>query len=182
MELITKRLRIIELIFADLEEIHYLHSLPEIDQYNTLGIPESIQITQNILNVWLDLQKNVPRISYILSIRKIETNEFIGITGLTLGKMNYRIAEVWYKILPAFWGQGLATEALTEILKFGFLDLGLHRIEAGCAVKNIASFKVLEKVGMQREGQKRKVLPLKEQWSDNYIYGILDTDFGSIHG
>ena len=95
--------------------------------------------------------------------------------------MNYRIAEVWYKILPNFWGQGLATEALAELLKFGFLDLGLHRIEAGCAIENVASFKVLGKVGMIREGQKRRVLPLKGQWSDNYIYGILDTDFISIH-
>jgi RimJ/RimL family protein N-acetyltransferase len=181
MELKTKRLKITELTFADLQNIHLLHSLPEIDQYNTLGIPESIQITENILNDWLDLQKKIPRISHILCIRKRDNNEFIGLIGLTLGKMNYRIAEVWYKILPAFWGQGLTTEALAELLKFGFLDLGLHRIEAGCAIENVASFKVLGKVGMIREGQKRRVLPLKGQWSDNYIYGILDTDFISIH-
>lgn len=177
MELKTKRLNITDLTFADLENIHYLHSLPEITQYNTLGIPDSIEITQNILNGWLDLQRNIPRVSHILCIRMTEMNQFIGLIGLTLGKMNYKIAEVWYKILPDYWGQGLATEALKEILKLGFSGLGLHRIEAGCAVENTASFKVLEKVGMTREGQKRKILPLKEQWSDNYIYGILDTDF-----
>ena len=65
MELKTKRLKITELTFADLQNIHLLHSLPEIDQYNTLGIPESIQITENILNDWLDLQKKIPRISQI---------------------------------------------------------------------------------------------------------------------
>lgn len=177
MELKTKRLNILEVSFAYLEEIHELHSLPETDQYNTLGIPATIQVTENLLNEWLDLQKKVPRKSHILCIRGIDNNQFIGLIGLTLGKMNYKIAEVWYKILPNFWGQGLTTEALDEILEFGFLALGLHRIEAGCAVENIASFKVLEKVGMTREGRKRKVLPIKGQWSDNYIYGILDTDF-----
>ena len=181
MELITKRLKIIELTAADLDNVHYLQSLPEIDQYNTLGIPESKQITENIINEWLNLQKKVPRISHILAIRKIETNQFIGIIALTFGKINFKIEEVWYKILPSFWGQGLATEALKEILKFGFSTLKLHRIEAGCAVENVASFNVLEKAGMIREGQKRRVLPLKGQWSNNYIYGILDTDFDSIH-
>ena len=48
--------------------------------------------------------------------------------------------------------------------------------EAGTAVENIGSIRVLEKAGMTREGQKRKVLPLKKGWSDNYIYAILEDD------
>ena len=180
MELQTKRLKLVELIFADLENIHQLHSLPETDKYNTLGIPATIQETENILNEWLNLQKAIPRISHILCLRQLDSSQFIGLIGLTLGKVNYKIAEIWYKIFPNFWRQGLTTEALTEILKFGFTDLGLHRIEAGCAVENIASIKVLEKAGMTKEGCKRKFLPLKEQWADNYIYGILDSDFGKM--
>ena len=50
-------------------------------------------------------------------------------------------------------------------------------MEAGCAVENIASSKVLEKVGMTREGMKRKKLPIRGQWKDNYFYGILEEDF-----
>jgi RimJ/RimL family protein N-acetyltransferase len=65
---------------------------------------------------------------------------------------------------------------LRRLINFGFNDLKLHRIEAGCAVENIGSLKVLEKVGIQREGHKRKVLPLKNGWSDNYEYAILETD------
>lgn len=181
MELKTKRLKIIETTFSDLENIHALHSLPETDRYNTLGIPATMLTTENILNEWFVLQNGIPRSSYILCIRHIDNNEFVGLIALTLGKRHFKIAEVWYKILPAFWGQGLATEALTEMVRLGFSDLGLHRIEAGCAVENIASFKVLEKVGMTREGLKRKVLPLQGQWADNYIYGMLDTDFSSTN-
>ena len=177
MELRTERLKMVELSYLDLENIHQLHSLPETDKYNTLGIPETIQTTESILKEWLDLQKIIPRQSYIFCIRIIDTNQFVGLIALTLGKINFKIAEVWYKIFPSYWRQGFTTEALTQLLKFSFADLGLHRIEAGCAVENIASIKVLEKVGMTREGSKRKVLPIRGKWTDNFSYAILDTDF-----
>jgi RimJ/RimL family protein N-acetyltransferase len=57
-------------------------------------------------------------------------------------------------------GKGYGTE-VNRVLDFGFNDLNLHRIKAGCAVENIASIKVLEKVGMIREGRGRQLLPLK---------------------
>lgn len=177
MDLKTERLNFVKISHADLENIHQLHSLPETDKYNTLGIPETIQVTENILHDWLQLQKANPRQSYIFCLNKKETNEFVGLIAINLGKLNYKIAEVWYKLHPDFWAQGFATEALNEILKFGFTDLNLHRIEAGCAVENIASIKVLEKVGMKREGRKREILPIKGIWTDNYFYAILDTDF-----
>ena len=106
-----------------------------------------------------------------------DTNTFAGLIALVKGKANYRIAEVWFKTLPTFWNQGYTTEALGELLRFGFTDLNLHRIEAGCAVENIASIKVLEKAGMIREGLKRKLLPIRGQWFDGYLYAQLEDDF-----
>ena len=63
------------------------------------------------------------------------------------------------------------------MLQFSFEEIGLHRIEAGCAIDNIGSIKVLEKSGMHKEGCKRKVLPLKSGWSDTYEYAILKEDY-----
>ena len=177
MQLKTARLKLQELSLADLDVIHELHSLPKIDQYNTLGIPDSINTTRILLTGWLEQQNAIPRLSYIFCIRSIDTNQFVGLMALNLGKPNFRIAEVWYKIHPSFWRQGYTTEALIALLKFGFSELGLHRIEAGCAVENIASNKVLEKVGMTREGRKRKVLPIRGEWVDNYFYAILEAEF-----
>ncbi len=177
MELQTERLKLVELTFADLENIHQLHSLAETDKYNTLGIPDTLQTTENLLTEWLDQQNAIPRKSYIFCIKLSNTNKFIGLIALTLGKINFKIAEVWYKIFPDYWLQGFTTEALMKLLKFGFTDLKLHRIEAGCAIENIASIKVLEKVGMIQEGCKRKILPIKGNWTDNFFYAILETDF-----
>jgi [ribosomal protein S5]-alanine N-acetyltransferase len=176
MELQTRLLKIRELSLIDLVNIHNLHSLPEIDEYNTLGIPATIETTEVLLDGWIENQKSIPRISYVFCIEHNQTNKFVGLIALILGKLNFKIAEVWFKIDPIYQSQGLATVALTKLLKFGFFDLGLHRIEAGCSIENIASIKVLEKVGMTREGSKRKVLPIRGKWIDNYFYSILETD------
>jgi [ribosomal protein S5]-alanine N-acetyltransferase len=173
----TNRLNIRELSLSDIDNVHELHSLPETDEFNTLGIPETILATQKLLEEWVDRQKQEPRNSYVFGIDKNDDNNFIGLIGLNLGKAKYRTAEVWFKIHKDFWKLGYTTEALTRLLDFGFSDLKLHRIEAGCAVENIASSKVLEKAGMTREGMKRKKLPIRGEWKDNYFYGILEEDF-----
>ena len=84
--------------------------------------------------------------------------------------------EVWYKIHSDHWKKGFATESLKAVIHFGFENLKLHRIQAGCAVENTGSIKVLENAGMIREGRLRQVLPLKSGWSDNFEYSILETD------
>ncbi len=173
----SKRLHIRELSLADLENIHQLHSLPETDEFNTLGIPKDIQTTEKIVEEWLILQNHSPRNSFIFCIDKKEENEFVGLIALNLGKSNYKTAEVWFKVHKDHWRQGYTTEALKRVLEFGFIDLKLHRIEAGCAVENIASSKTLERAGFVREGMKRKKLPIRGEWKDNYFYGILEEDF-----
>lgn len=177
MLLKTERLNLRPLLITDLAKIHALHSLPETDAFNTLGIPENIQSTENLLHQWLQAQITFPRTAYIFCMEVIATNNFVGLIALNLGKTNYKSAEVWYKTHVNYWKKGFTTEALQKVLDFAFNDLKLHRIEAGCAVENVASIKVLEKAGMTREGRKRKILPIRGEWKDNYFYAILDEDY-----
>ena len=177
MQLHTTRLLIREISWHDLDTIHELHSLPETDKFNTLGIPATIETTRSIVSEWLTAQNQEPRTNYVFGIEQNNEKEFIGLIALSLGKQNFYSAEVWYKIHLAHWGKGYATEALRRLIQFGFLQLKLHRIEAGCAVENAASSKVLEKVGMVKEGRKRKNLPIRGEWKDNYFYAILEEDF-----
>lgn len=171
----TQRLVLRELILNDLANIHTLHSLPETDEYNTLGIPKNQKETLSILNQWLKFQKSDQRKNYTLAIEF--DDQFVGLIGLHLGAQKMRNGEVWYKIHRNHWGKGIATEAVQEMLRFGFTELALHRIEAGCAVDNLRSAKVLEKAGMISEGRKRKSLPLKTGWSDTLEYAILEDEF-----
>ena len=177
MLLQTERLNIRQVSNLYNYNIHKLLSLPETDEFNTLGLPKIIQITIQIVNEWLVEQISIPQTSYVFSIDLISTNHFIGLIALNIGKANYKSAEVWYKIHVDHWKKGYATEALTKLLAFSFKDLKLHRIEAGCAVGNIGSIRVLEKVGMTKEGMKIKKLPIRGEWIDNFFYAILEEDF-----
>ena len=160
----------------DLEVIHILHSLSETDEFNALGIPKNIQETEIVIRPWIadNELKDIKNHTFALELTK--TKEFIGVLGLKLGRKKYRRGEIWYKIHKDYWGNGFATEAVNMILDYGFNKLKLHRVQAGCAVENIGSIKVLEKVGMIREGRGRQLLPLKNGWSDNFEYSILETD------
>ena len=172
----TERLNLRELKLSDVEKIHDLHSLPEVDEFNTLGIPESIAVTRQLVSNWLSLQNEAARMKYVFVIEN-NINGFIGLIGINIGKPSYKSAEIWFKLHPKFWNKGYATEAVNRIFIFSFAELSLHRIEAGCAVKNVASKRVLEKVGMIMEGRCRKILPIRGQWDDNFEFAILETDF-----
>lgn len=172
----TERLTLTELDLKDLPKIHELHSLPETDEFNTMGIPADIHVTERLLADWIGIRELEPRMKYVFKIEDVDRN-FIGLIGLNMGKPNYLTGEVWYKLHKDFWNKGYATEALKALLEFCFSDLKLHRIEAGCAVENHGSIRVLEKAGMTREGHTRKKLPIRGEWVDNYFYAILEEDF-----
>ena len=108
---------------------------------------------------------------------EFEKGGFIGLVSLKLSSAKFNSAEIWYKINVEHWNKGYATEAIRAVIRFGFDRLKLHRIEAGCAVENLASIRVLEKAGMTQEGRKRQILPLKTGWMDNFEYAILDVEW-----
>ncbi|HKK40548.1 MAG TPA: GNAT family N-acetyltransferase [Cryomorphaceae bacterium] len=176
VELLTERIKLRLIEFSDLDSIHKLHSLPETDEFNALGIPESLEETKNIIEPWIADNALSQIKNYTFAIENRLDRAFIGLFGLKLGNEKYKRGEVWYKIHSDYWKKGYATESLKAIIRFGFENLKLHRIEAGCAVENIGSIKVLEKAGMIREGRSRQVFPLKWGWSDNFEYSILETD------
>ena len=167
-------LRLIEL--TDLNSIHNLHTLPETDEFNALGIPKNIEETKSIIEPWIADNKRNEIKNFTFAIEQNNNGEFIGLFGLKLWSEKHKRGEIWYKIHSDYWKNGFATESVNLILDFGFDSLDLHRIQAGCAVDNIGSIKVLEKVGMIQEGRGRQLLPLKNGWSDNFEYSILETD------
>ena len=72
------------------------------------------------------------------------------------GFVKKSMAELSYYFSAEYWGRGFATEAVKEIVRFGFDDLKLHRIQAMVMPKNIASLNVLRNAGFQEEGVLRK--------------------------
>jgi RimJ/RimL family protein N-acetyltransferase len=96
----------------------------------------------------------------------------IGGIGLRLEPQHHH-AELGYWLGVPYWGQGYASEAAREMLRYGFEDLRLHRILASHFKHNPASGRILKKLGMRYEGCQREHLRKWDQFVDSELYGIL---------
>lgn len=176
MKITTSRLDLSEITWDDLPEIHHLHSIAEVDEYNTLGLPQHEEETREIIRPVIENQKAEIQRFYIWKINSKEFNSFLGVAGMTLSADRFRLGEIYYKLLPKYWGKGYATEVSKGLIKAGFEEFKLHKVEAGVATDNLPSIRVLEKSGMIREGLRRKILPIRGEWKDNYHYAIVEDD------
>jgi [ribosomal protein S5]-alanine N-acetyltransferase len=92
--------------------------------------------------------------------------------------------ELGYIINPAFHNQGYASEASEALVRYGFEHFGIHRVMAHCNPENVASWKVLEKIGMKKEGFFRKNIFFRSDpdgfplWTDTFEYALLKEDLG----
>jgi [ribosomal protein S5]-alanine N-acetyltransferase len=105
-----------------------------------------------------------------------ETQELCGGLGLNLEPAHDR-AEVGYWVGVPHWGQGYATEAAREAVRFGFAQLRLNRIYASCFVGNRASQRVLEKIGFEYEGRLRQHVKKWNDYRDLDYFGLLATNW-----
>jgi RimJ/RimL family protein N-acetyltransferase len=174
MELESNRLKLEEVTWDDMENIHKLHSFPEVDEFNCTGIPENMEETRELFRSSIEAPKTADRKVYEWTIVRKDSGEFIGLAGITLSRDKFRLGEIYYKLLPSQWKQGFATEVAKALIKAGFEYFHLHKVEAGVATENIRSIRVLEKAGMTREGLRRKILPIRGEWKDNYHYAIVE--------
>jgi ribosomal-protein-alanine N-acetyltransferase len=85
--------------------------------------------------------------------------------------------EIAYFFARPHWGKGLALEALLALLRFGFEELGVNRMEARCMVPNTASERVMQKAGMQYEGTLRELVFAKERFHDMKVYSLLRVEW-----
>ena len=101
----------------------------------------------------------------------------IGNCGIRKQNAYIQVADLGYEVDRRYWGHGYATEASRALLDFGFKQLGLHRIWAYCLEENVASARVLEKVGMRYEGRQRESEWMKNRWWNTLHYAMLDHEW-----
>lgn len=85
--------------------------------------------------------------------------------------------EIGWVLNPKYYNNGYASEAAKAILDYGFNEMKLHRIIATCQPENIPSYRVMEKIGMRREGYFKKCIPYKDEWWDEFYYAALDEEW-----
>ena len=106
-----------------------------------------------------------------------DSDKMIGTCGFTKIDIVNNFGEIGYVLNPEYHRQGFATEAASEVLKFGFEILGLHRIEARFMQGNDASCAVMEKLGMRFEGFETDAIFVKGAYRTVGRYAIIDREY-----
>lgn len=99
--------------------------------------------------------------------------------GLTLGQIRRGVAQaatLGYWMGAPYAGRGYMTRAVRAAVGFGFAALRLHRIEAACLPHNVASVKLLDRVGFSREGYARAYLRINGEWQDHLLFALIESD------
>lgn len=144
----TERMYLRQFTEADAPRIRQLSSAPGVLKYIPEPIPASDEEAKEVIVkiILPQYKNNLGRWAAQLK----ENNEFIGWCGLKLVKDEI---DLGYRFLPSAWGKGFATEAAKATLQYGHQQLQLEKIIAHAHIDNIASQKVLEKIGMQLVGE-----------------------------
>jgi len=144
--LATARLKLRPYTEADIPELLPLIGTREVAA-TTLRIAHPY--TEQDARAFLQLAKEPDKLWLAITLRS--DGHQVGGIGLRIDKQHQH-AELGYWLGVPFWGRGYATEAATEILRYGFETLALHRIFASHFRQNPASGRILKKIGMSYEG------------------------------
>ena len=166
-QLETARLRLRPYREDDLPELLPLIGTREVAA-TTLRIAHPY--TEQDARDFLTLAQEPGRIWLAITLRS--DGRQIGGIGLRVDDQHQH-AELGYWLGVQHWGQGYATEAAREMLRYGFEDLGLHRIFASHFKHNAASGRILVKLGMHYEGCQREHLRKWDEFVDSELYGLL---------
>jgi len=115
-----------------------------------------------------------------LGIEMKTTRRLIGACSLFSFNKQCMRAELGYLLAKRYWGQGFMHEALVGLLDYAFNVLALNRIEADIDPRNVASAKVLIRLGFQKEGHLRERWIVNDEVSDSDLFGLLRHDWNSI--
>jgi ribosomal-protein-alanine N-acetyltransferase len=102
--------------------------------------------------------------------------EAAGWITLAVASWEHGLAEIGYALSTPFQGRGVMRNALEQLAGELFGHTALERLEARCAIDNVASQRVLEAVGFEREGRLRSYFRLAGERVDNYLYSLLRDD------
>lgn len=174
--LVSNNVFLREMKEKDWIDVHAYASNEIVCKYQPWG-PNSEEESKDFVKQVLEDARKGERTRFVFAIIEKENERMIGAGEFNIRDFQNKTGEIGYIVNPKFWGKGIATEVAKILIQFGFEKCNLHRIFATCDPRNIASSKVLEKVGMTQEGRMREDLYIKDGWRDSFLYSILEQEW-----
>lgn len=147
----------------------------EVNRFLTWPLHETVEDTKTLLSEWTKRYESLERYCWAIVLK--ETGQIVGTIAAPTVKNRIETVEVTYCIGSKWWGQGIVPEALKNVMKYFFEEIQANRIEAGFDANNPKSGRVMEKVGMKKEGFMRQAGRNNQGLFDLIMYAILKEDW-----
>jgi [ribosomal protein S5]-alanine N-acetyltransferase len=148
-------------------------------QYQCAEAPSQAQI-EALMQYVVNEQAINPRLMYFLAATRKDTGEVVGESVLKIVNPAERQGEIGFGVAPKFWRQGFGGEIAGAMIETAFRHFKLHRVAGQCSPDNMGSVRVMQKLGMAREGLLRDVHFARGKWWSTLVYGMLDQEYGKI--
>lgn len=172
----TERLQLRKIQMYDLDDYYAYTSQPEVARYNSWDPPRSLTECREVFMARVIERYKCMQPTPWGVVHKAH-RRLVGMCGFTQWYPVSMRAEIAYGISKAYWGQGYITEAVRMILAFGFRVLSIERIQAACIAENVASERVMQKVGMSFDEMQREYSFVHERYEDLKLYSIRRQDY-----
>lgn len=169
----TDRLLLRALAESDLESLFALYAHADFMRYAGTDPWLNLDEATNFLarNMKQAAEGSAIRMALLLDDR------FVGTCSLLSIDRHHRRCEIGYGLAPSHWGMGLASEAVAAMLEQAFKGLSIRRIEATVDPRNLASIRILERLGFRLEGTLRERLLTSQGPADSSIFALLDQEW-----
>ncbi len=174
-QLETNRLILREILPGDAGALLHIFGDDEVTRYFGMTTFTSIEQAQQLIKGMTERFKNKVRIRWGITLKG--EHMVIGTCGYPDWDRSQHLGAIGYDLASAYWRKGIATEAVTALLKFGYENMALNRIEALVMQENIASIQLLRKLRFQEEGILRGRGFWKGEFHDLKLFAMLKKDF-----
>ncbi len=178
----TERLRLRPYEPGDLDDFVAIHADPEVVRYLYWDVRSRAEL-ERVLAGKIEraaLERPGDAVDAAAIVR--DGGALVGGVSLSWSDNEHRQGEIGYIFHPAHAGRGYATEASRAMLRIGFERLGLHRISGRLDARNVASARVLERLGMRREAHLAENELVKGEWTDELVYAMLEHEWRALNG
>jgi aminoglycoside 6'-N-acetyltransferase len=172
----TTRLLVRRFQDSDLAYFYEYRNDPEVARYqgwDSLGEARAQAMIQHQMRS----EPGVPGQWFQFALEVKETGQLVGDCGLCVLVHDARQAQLGITLARPYQGRGFATEAVSAVLDYAFINLDLHRVMATVDAENTRSAALMERVGMRREGHFLKNAWFKGHWADEYLYAVLQAEW-----
>lgn len=175
LPILTERLRLRACTMADLDDVWAYMRLPEVARHMLWGARDREQTREALAR--MAGETGLEKDGDYLTLAAEVGGTVIGHVELGLVSAENQQGEIGYVFHPDHQGKGYATEGARVMLRLGFHDMKLHRIEGHCAALNTASARLLARLGMRQEAHFVECRKVDGEWREELVYAMLDREW-----